>query len=292
MKEVFMVNKTHIVQARQAEIPESGARPLKKNARLPFTRHIFIDRKSLPEAKVYIALHHVTKSLGAVRDYQVPHYHDVDEFYFFIGDEPDMGGLEGRIKFEGKSHKIASPATVYIPAGLVHQYKVSKGKGKVVILYRGAEYGHVPAEPDLERGEKEADRFKKLIVIPDIRPSSEIRYHHDTAPGKRHVFVGNNMLPEAGIYAIVRNVLDVKTTQPRYVDLHAHNCPSYFLFIGNRPNLSGLKAKVVIGGKETLVESPAAAFVPSGIKHYPQIVGGSGKFFSIVPKGKYDESLI
>jgi hypothetical protein len=37
--------------------------------------------------------------------------------------------LEGQIIFEGKVHKIISPACVYIPIGAVHEYKVTQGAG-------------------------------------------------------------------------------------------------------------------------------------------------------------------
>ena len=59
----------------------------------------------------------------------MPHFHNTDEFYYFIGNNPDLSGLEGQIIFEGRVHKIVSPACVYIPIGAVHEYKVTRGAG-------------------------------------------------------------------------------------------------------------------------------------------------------------------
>ena len=81
-------------------------------------------------------------SRSPVPDYQVPHCHNTDEFYYFIGNHPDLTGLEGQIIFEGKVHKIVSPACVYIPTGAVHEYKVTRGAGTVTVLFRNRGYTH------------------------------------------------------------------------------------------------------------------------------------------------------
>ena len=162
----------------------------------------------------------------------------------------------------------------------------------MVVLFRNLDYGHISREPDVEKGEKEAEKFSQYILTSDIRPTSEIRYHRDTAPGDRYVFVDHKKMADADFYTIVRNALNVKAIQLKYVEQHAHNCDSYHLFIGNRPDFTGLKAEVVIEGEKSIVESPAAAYVPEGVLHYYRLIGGSGKFFNIVSKGKYNESLI
>ncbi|MGH7773983.1 MAG: hypothetical protein ACREQA_17305 [Candidatus Binatia bacterium] len=287
-----MGNEHYIAKARVAETAAKGQRPLREGITLPVKRYIFVDRISLPDAKIYVALHQARNLPPNVPDYQTPHAHNTDEFYFFIGNNSDLSGLEGQIKFEGKAHQIISPAAVYIPEGTVHEYKVTKGEGNVVVLFRSLDYAHIPKEPNLEGGERAAGTFGKFIVRSDIRPTSELRYHYDTAPGDRHVLVDSKKMPQADFYTIVRNAFDVKPTQSKYVDKHRHNCDSYHLFIGNEPDLTGLKAEVVIGDQKSVVESPAAVHVPEEIPHTYRLIGGSGKFFNIVPKGSYNESLI
>lgn len=287
-----MASELYIARARLAETPPKGHRPLRSRGVLPVRRYIFIDRKSHPNARIYVALHQARNLPQNVSDYQTPHEHNTDEFYFFIGNHPDLSGLEGQIKFEGRTHKIVSPAAVYIPAGTAHEYKVTKGEGNVIVLFRNLDYGHIAREPDIEKGEREAEKFRGYVLRPDVRPTSEIKYHYDTAPGERHVFIDHKKMPEADFYTIVRNAFNVKPLQLKYVDKHRHICDSYYLFIGNKPDLTGLKAEVVIDGKKSNVASPAAAYVPERVLHHYRLIGGSGKFFNIVPKGNYNESLL
>lgn len=287
-----MGNGAFIAGARVAEAAGKGERPLRERVDLPVKRYIFIDGKSLPDASVYVALHQARDLPVEVPDYQTPHAHNTDEFYFFIGNRADLSGLEGQIKFEGKVHKITSPAAIYIPEGMVHEYKVTRGEGNVVVLFRRLDYTHTSKQPDLAKGEREVEKFGRYILQSDIRPTSELRYHHDTAPGERHVLVDAKKLAQANFYTIVRNAFDVKPTQAEYVDQHRHNCDTYHLFIGNQPDLSGLRAEMVIDGQKSAIESPAAVHVPKGIPHCYRLIGGSGKFFNIVPVGSYNDSLI
>jgi len=107
-----------------------------------------------------------------------------------------------------------------------------------------------------------------------------------------HVFIDSKKMPGADFYTIVRNAFNVKPTQAKYVDRHRHNCDTYHLFIGNETDFTGLRAEVIIDDQTSVIESPAAVYVPEGVPHCYRLIGGSGKFFNIVPKGSYNESLI
>jgi hypothetical protein len=285
---------SYIVKARPGVLGGHAEekRPLRERVVLPVKRHIFINKDSHPDADVYIAIHEAKDLPENVPDYQVPHFHNTDEFYFFLGNKPDLGGLEGQIKFDGIVHRIVAPATVYIPTGSVHEYKVTRGAGNVVVLFRSRGYTHVDKQPDLEAGNKNADRFAGYILSPEVRATSEIRYHKDTAPGLRYVFVDGRKLPESGFYAVVRAVSDVTETQAAYVDKHTHNCDTYHIAIGTGPNFSGLQIEFVIGDEKVTVESPVGVHVPVNVPHSQRIVGGSGRFFNFVPKANYNDSLV
>jgi 2-isopropylmalate synthase len=133
--------------------------------------------------------------------------------------------------------------------------------------------------------------YKNFILKPDIRQSSEIKYHYDNAPGQRYVFLDKKKCPESSMYTIVRVVKDISTTQDSYIDPHTHTCDSEFLFIGDNDDMTGLTARVWLGDEEFLVQSPAAVFVPRNVEHTLQLVAGSGKFINIVPNPDYNESL-
>ena len=284
----------YVVKARPGVIGghSEEKRPLRERIVLPVKRHIFINKDSHPEADVYIAIHEAKNLPGTVPDYQVPHFHNTDEFYFFLGNGPDLSGLEGQIKFEGKVHKIIAPATVYIPTGTVHEYKVTRGAGSVVVLFKNRGYNHVDRQPDMDKGNRETGKFASYILKAETRPTTEIKYHKDTAPGVRYVFIDGKKKPEAEFYAVVRTVSDLKPSQVEYVDKHAHNCDTYHIVIGTGAELTGLKTEFAIGSEKIVVESPVGVHVPAGVEHSQRMIEGSGHFFNFVPKGNYNESLI
>jgi hypothetical protein len=267
-------------------------RPLRQLAALPVKRIVFINRDSHPQAGIYVAIHQAKDLPEQVPDYQVPHCHNTDEFYYFIGDKPDLRGLQGQIIFEGGVHRIVSPACVYIPAGTVHEYKVTQGAGTVTVLFRDRGYTHEDRPFDKTKGEREFAKYAGYIFHPDVRSTTEIKYHTDAAPGVRYVFVDDKIKPEAGFYTVVRSVSNVEPSQANYVDLHTHNCDTQHIAIGTGPGLSGLKIEFQIFDEKIVVESPVGVNIPAGTRHSQRIVEGSGHFFNFVPKGNYNDGLI
>jgi 2-isopropylmalate synthase len=125
-----------------------------------------------------------------------------------------------------------------------------------------------------------------------VRPTTEIKYHTETAPGVRYVFVDGKLKPEAGYYTVVRSVSDVGPTQANYVDKHTHNCDTQHIAIGTGAGLTGLKIEFVIRDEKLVAESPVGVNIPAGTPHCQRIIEGSGHFFNFVPKSSYNESLV
>ena len=271
----------YIVKARPGVVGGKfeEKRPLRERIELPVKRHIFINRDSHPDADIYVAIHEAKDLPANVPDYQVPHFHNTDEFYYFIGNNPDLSGLEGQIIFEGRVHKIVSPACVYIPTGAVHEYKVTRGAGTVTVLFRNRGYTHEDKQPDLEKGNREAAKFASYIIKPDVRPTTEIKYHTDAAPGVRYVFVDGKLMPEAGFYTVVRSVSNVQPTQANYVDKHTHNCDTQHIAIGTGPELTGLKIEFVIARRESGGREPGGRKYSGRHATLPANYRGLGPFF-------------
>jgi len=267
-------------------------RPLRERIEMPVKRHIFINRDSHPDANIYVAIHEAKNLPLQVPDYQVPHCHNTDEFYYFIGDHPDLTGLEGQIIFEGRVHRIISPACVYIPTGTVHEYKVTQGAGTVTVLFRDRGYTHEDRPFDPAKGERDFAKYAGYIFHPEVRPTSEIKYHTDAAPGVRYVFIDGRLKPEAGFYTVVRSVVNVQPTQANYVEQHTHNCDTQHIAIGRGAELTGLKIEFQISDEQVVVESPVGVHIPAGTPHSQRIVEGSGHFFNFVPKSYYNDGLV
>ena len=133
--------------------------------------------------------------------------------------------------------------------------------------------------------------FSRYILKPDVRKTSEIKHHYDNAPGKRYVFLDKKKCPESSLYTIIRVAKDISPGQQPYVDPHSHTCDSEFIFLGDNEDMTGLTAKVWLGGEEFVVTSPATVFIPKEVEHTVQLVAGSGKFIHVVAHPVYNDSL-
>lgn len=134
--------------------------------------------------------------------------------------------------------------------------------------------------------------FDRYVLLPKERPTSEIRYHYDTAPGKRYVLINQDRLPEADLYVIERRVgSGVTAEQEPYVDVHRHNCSSFYIFRGTEAAPDSLHVEVRLGDEVRIVQSPCQVFIPAGLSHTLRIVRGPGSFVHVVLRGDYDSSL-
>lgn len=135
-------------------------------------------------------------------------------------------------------------------------------------------------------------RLGRLFITPEDRPTSEIPYHHDTAPGVRRVFLEKKLFPDTEAYVIVRTAADVNPDQPGYIDSHAHNVTSIYLFMGDGEGLRGLRAEVTLDGERREIASPATVYIPAGVVHSSRLTEGAGHFCHIVLSGDYTDSLM
>jgi mannose-6-phosphate isomerase-like protein (cupin superfamily) len=130
------------------------------------------------------------------------------------------------------------------------------------------------------------------ILQPQLRRTSEIRYHSDLAPGQRFVFVGRIVDPICRLYVVGRRVDRVPANQPEWLDDHRHNCPTFYVLIGQNPDLTGLTAEIVIEGRPFVAEAPSAIMLPAGFLHHHRLSAGSGWSFHVNVRPDYEESLM
>jgi mannose-6-phosphate isomerase-like protein (cupin superfamily) len=84
------------------------------------------------DAPAHIAVHLIKDLDGEPEPYVDPHSHpDCDEVGLVIG---QPGALEYEIILDGKTHRVSSPASVYIPAGTVHRARAVRGNGAYVCM--------------------------------------------------------------------------------------------------------------------------------------------------------------
>jgi 2-isopropylmalate synthase len=127
------------------------------------------------------------------------------------------------------------------------------------------------------------------VFIPmAARPTSELKFHHDIAPGVRYLAIDRTLCEVTPIYIAVRRVKNVKCDQVEYIDSHVHSVDSLYLFIGDEDELKGLHAVVRIEDQEREIESPMTVFIPKGLRHSYKITSGSGIYVSILLNGDYN----
>lgn len=126
------------------------------------------------------------------------------------------------------------------------------------------------------------------FVVPEMRKTSEVSFHHDVAPGLRFLAMDGSRYENAGIYIAVRRVNCISDSQPEYIDFHVHDVDSLYLFVGNEADLRGLRAVVRIGTTEREIESPMTVYIPKHARHSYKLTGGSGTYMSILLAGDYN----
>ncbi len=130
-----------------------------------------------------------------------------------------------------------------------------------------------------------------LLKRSKVEKASGLPFHL-RGPGTRYVFFDSRHTPGAGIYAIARCVRGLSRAPAAYVADHAHKVPSYYLFLGSRKRLSGLRAEVRLGGAVRRVSSPCGVFIPPRLGHSVRLLRGGGTFLHILLKEDYARSLV
>jgi hypothetical protein len=130
------------------------------------------------------------------------------------------------------------------------------------------------------------------VLRPQLRRTSEVRYHSDVAPGRRFVFVGRVIDPVCRLYIVGREIDQVPTDQPEWLEDHRHNCPTFYVLIGRSQDLTGLSAEIVIEGHRFIAESPSAIMLPRAFMHRHRLIQGGGWSFHVNVRPDYEESLM
>lgn len=130
-----------------------------------------------------------------------------------------------------------------------------------------------------------------VLIAPQERRTSEIPYHSDLAPGRRFVFAGRPVYPHSRLYIVGRRVESVPKDQAEWLEDHRHNCNTFYVFTGDREDLSGLRAVVTVEGQTFEARAPAAVLLPQYALHHYKLIEGSGWSFHVNLRGDYEESL-
>lgn len=105
--------------------------------RAPIKRISMLSEKTIPEAKIHAAVHFVDVSTRRIPKYSNLHKHDADEINIIL---PQDGNIVYEIQLEGEIYKVKSPATIFIPKGVMHRADAISGKGIFVCIIFANKY--------------------------------------------------------------------------------------------------------------------------------------------------------
>lgn len=111
--------------------------PFHSNGIAPLTRRVMAGAEVLPQVKKHVVAHELREVSAAFRSYCEPHVHDCAEINILLS----MSRLVYEIRLADETYIVEAPATIYIPAGLVHSANVLEGTGFFLAMLDTGNYG-------------------------------------------------------------------------------------------------------------------------------------------------------
>ena len=110
--------------------------PFHANGVAPLTRRVLAGADVHPLLKKHVVTHELRNVSASNRTYCEPHVHDCAELNILLS----MGHLSYEIRLEDELYVVEAPATIYIPAGMVHSANVIEGTGFFLAVIETANY--------------------------------------------------------------------------------------------------------------------------------------------------------
>jgi 2-isopropylmalate synthase len=92
-------------------------------------RHVMIDERFVPDCRQYCIVREISEVKEEVPSHVDPHRHMCDSLFLFIGKKERLTGLTVEVQLGNATFHVTSPASVFIPAGVEHTYRILRGEG-------------------------------------------------------------------------------------------------------------------------------------------------------------------
>lgn len=113
----------------------------------PGERYVLVDDRFVPDAGQYC----IARRIPQLDDYGAghvdTHVHHCDSLFMFLGEGPGYTGLSTEVWLDDEVFAIESPASVFIPAGVRHGYRVVGGAGTYLNHVLAGEYNASLIDP-------------------------------------------------------------------------------------------------------------------------------------------------
>jgi mannose-6-phosphate isomerase-like protein (cupin superfamily) len=96
--------------------------------------YTLLEESIIPNSGIRVAVRHILKgrTIHEYPDHIDPHIHDVSKAYVILSE--DAGNLEADVTLGKEKYAIKSPAAAFVPAGLEHNIKITKGHGFLIVV--------------------------------------------------------------------------------------------------------------------------------------------------------------
>lgn len=126
-----------------------SATELRHHRKGPGKRFVMIDERFVPDCRQYCIVRKVLKLKRYGSGHVDRHSHTCDSLFLFVGDAADLTGLLVEISLDEETFTLQSPASVFIPAGVEHSYRIINGSGLFVNHVLSGSYNESLLEPIL-----------------------------------------------------------------------------------------------------------------------------------------------
>jgi 2-isopropylmalate synthase len=106
-----------------------SATELKYHREGPGVRHVMLDERLVADCRQYCIARDIPPLSEAPPPHVDVHVHNVDSLFLFLGHEPGLKGLRVEAQLGEVTKVLESPASVFIPAGVSHTYRILGGSG-------------------------------------------------------------------------------------------------------------------------------------------------------------------
>lgn len=132
--------------------PVISAEELKYHRAGPGDRFVLVDDRFVPAANQYCIARRIPKMESYGAGHVDGHVHHCDSLFVFLGGESDYQGLSVEVHLGEESFPVESPASVFIPAGIEHSYRVVGGTGTFLNYVLAGDYNSSLLAPTVAEG--------------------------------------------------------------------------------------------------------------------------------------------
>lgn len=113
----------------------------------PGKRYVLVDNRFVPGAGQYCIARHIPQLDDYGPGHVDTHVHHCDSLFVFLGEEEGYAGLSVEVTLGDEVFLVRSPASVFIPAGVAHGYRVVGGAGTYLNHVLAGDYNSSLLEP-------------------------------------------------------------------------------------------------------------------------------------------------